>query len=199
MLFARLQPFFSEHGFRADAATGIFRHSHPDGWLTVGVSEIPQTVGQLVELQLGIRHTLVEEIIYPFALGLSSGGAAHTLWVSQGQIDGQVDRQEWVRDEADEVLVARQWQQWMLEKGLAWLDIYRQPVWLDRLYNDEPETAARWQPDPFQRCLRAVALAYLAQRIDFRSIVQHGKRDLAKAETAPELLLRLDALVSALP
>ncbi len=200
MLFDQLQPFFRENGFQSDAGTNIFRHFHPDGWSTVQVSERPQATGQLVKLQLGIRHTLVEEIVYPFALGLSSSGEAeHTLRVSQAQINGEVDRPEWIRDEADEVLVARQWQQWMLEKGLAWLDIYGQTVWLDRLYNDEPETAARWQPAAFQRSLRAVALAYLTQRVDFRSIVQRGKRDLAEAEAAPELLLRLDGLVSALP
>ncbi len=199
-MFADLQPFFIENGFQADAQTGTFRSLHAEGWLTVAIVESDQLTGQLAELQLGIRHTVIEEIVYPFAMGLqSTGSEAHTLMVSQGQIEGDVDRREWLRDEADAVIVARQWQQWMLEKGFAWLDIHRQAVWLDQVYNDEPEKARQWQPDVFQRSLRAIALAYLCQRLDFRSVVQRAKRELAAAEAAPDLVLRLDGLVNALP
>ncbi|MCY7327982.1 MAG: hypothetical protein LH618_05505 [Saprospiraceae bacterium] len=200
MLFSRLHPFFTENGFQAQPALGIFRSRQPGGWLTVAISESHYPEGNLTELHLGIRHELVEEIVYPFALGLQSpGGEAHTLMVSQGKIAGKGPQREWVRDESDAVLVARQWQQWMLEKGFAWLEIHRETAWLDQLYNDHPDIARQWQPNAFHRSLRAIALAYLTQRPDFRSIVQRGKRDLAAAAAAPELLLRLDGLVGALP
>ncbi len=200
MLYSRLQPFLAENGFQVQPAPGIFRSPQPGGWLTVAIAESSYPEGNLTELHLGVRHEVIEEIIYPFALGLQSpGGEAHTLMVSQGKIEGEKHQREWVRDEADAVLVARQWQQWMLQKGFAWLEIHRETAWLDRLYNDDPDTARRWQPNAFHRSLRAIALAYLTHRIDFRSVVQRGKRDLAEAAAAPELLLRLEGLVAALP
>ena len=200
MLFTLLQPFFEQNGFQSAEASGIFYLRQSEATLIAMIAETQHPEGQVVELQLGIRHQMVEEIVYPFALGLQSADeSAHTLLVSQGQIEMDTDRKEWLRDEADVVLVARQWQSWMAEKGFVWLDIHRQAVWLDQIYNDDPERARRWQPDAFPRSLRAIALAYICQRLDFRSVVQRGKRDLAQAEAAPELLLRLDALVSALP
>lgn len=200
MPFTQLQPFFEENGFEVIPALGLFRSRQPGGWRTVAVSQSQYPEGLLTELHLGVRHEVVEEIVYPFAMGLQSpGGEAHTLLVSQGKIEGAAARREWVRDEADALLLARQWRQWMLEKGFAWLEIHGETAWLDRLYNDDPETARRWQPNAFHRSLRAIALAYLTQRFDFQAIVQRGKRDLAAAAAAPELLLRLDGLVSALP
>ncbi len=175
MLLSQLQPFFLENGFQAQPALGIFRSLQPGGWLTVAISESQYPEGNLTELHLGIRHELVEEIVYPFAIGLQSpGGEAHTLMVSQGKIEGETHQREWVRDEADAILVARQWQQWMLEKGFAWLEIHRETTWLDQLYNDDPTTIRRWQTNAFHRSLRAIALAYLMQRDDFQRIVQRG-------------------------
>jgi len=197
MLFPQLQPFFAQNGFQSATTAGIFYQLHPEGSMSAIIAENPHPQGQLVELQLGIRHSMVEEIVYPFALGLQFSD--QTLIVTQGQIEGDTDGRECLRDAADAVLVARQWQSWMLEKGFAWLDIHRQSTWLDQIYNDDPERARRWQPDTFQRSLRAVALAYLCQRLDFRAVVQRSKRDLSEAEVPPDLLLRLDALVSALP
>ncbi len=164
----------------------------------ISATQYPE--GILAELHIGIRHNLVEEIVAPFAEGLQSSGAdTHTLMVSQGRIEGEVHRREWIRDPADSVVVAYQWQQWMAEKGFAWLEIYRDLDWLEQLLIDDPERAQRWIPNAFNRSLRTLAVAYVRQRPDFEAIRRRCQRELRAAGVASELYLRMEQMVGALP
>jgi hypothetical protein len=151
----------------------------------------------LVEINIGTRIDLVEELAYQFTTGLRSFQEnSNTLITSMGRIMQQPYFRFEVHQSVDIREVAEQIKAFMETQGFDFLEKYSTISELDKLFNDKPREKLPYAYNHLNRCLRGIVLARMADRKDFPAIAATYRNTLLKSSTAPPLLEKYDKLVN---
>lgn len=195
-LLMLLQPIFEAKGFQLMKHLHQFRKKTDGGFQNIIIS-VSGSEPVLVEINIGTRVDLVEELAYQFTTGLRSFQEnSNTLITSMGRIIQQpyfrfeVTRTDDVQEVADRICG------FMQEQGFGFLDKYTTISELDKLFNDNPREKLPYAYNHLNRCLRGIVLARMADRKDFPAIAATYRNTLVKSSTAPPLLEKYDKLVN---
>jgi hypothetical protein len=195
-LLEYLQPVFEKQNFKLMKHLHQFRKTTANGFLNTIVS-VSGREPVLVEINIGTRIDLVEELAYQFTTGLRSFQEnSNTLITSMGRIMQQPYFRFEVHQSVDIREVAEQIKAFMETQGFDFLEKYSTISELDKLFNDKPREKLPYAYNHLNRCLRGIVLARMADRKDFPAIAATYRNTLLKSSTAPPLLEKYDKLVN---
>ncbi|MEM9830868.1 MAG: hypothetical protein AAF944_09525 [Bacteroidota bacterium] len=157
-----------------------FRRTNKGGYSSVVLSAGGRQPTE-VEVFLGIRINLVEELIYQFTSGLTGYGSySTTLLVPTRKIASEFPYFYSLATNADIPVIVPQIMQFLIQRGWTFLEKYHSVKSLDALYNQEPTQKSPYLTNEFHRALRGIALAKLAQRPDWEHLVKQYQSNLQK-------------------
>lgn len=189
-----LRPFFMAYDYSWIPHYQQFRRLTSNGFHNLLIN-IKGDKPQLVDIKLGCRIDMVEDLVYQFTTGLL-GYQEHsnTFIASLGEIIGQSYFKYEISDKQEAVTVSEAIKGFMLSKGLDFIEQHSSVQSLDKLFNDQPTQKLPYATHPLNRCLRGIVLARLAERKDFIGLVAIYRRALVISKTAPPLLEKYDRL-----
>lgn len=196
MLFKQLRPFFERYNYDLLLPKKQFRKPTKLGFHNAIIS-VSGSKPCLVEVNIGVRLDMVEELAYQFTTGLSGYQQdSNTLITSLGRIIGEPYKR-FEAEEAEAVKkAAREITDLMVSEGFYFLEKYDSIKALDQLLNKDPTQKSPFIYNNLHRCLRGVVIARLAENRNFNSLVATYRRSLVRNSTAPQLLDKYDRLVS---
>lgn len=193
LIVNELSPFFKNKEYQWLQHLQQFRKLRKNGFhnILINVKGYPG----LIDVKLGVRLDVVEQLAYQFTTGLS-GYQAHsnTLMVKMGELIGQPHLRFEVKHEEDIQEAALQIIGFMQTRGFAFLEDHSEVNCLDKLFNEHPDQKLKYGHNEFNRCLRGVVLARLAGRKDFQELAITYRHSLQKRNTAPQLMEKYDKL-----
>jgi hypothetical protein len=193
-LFERLEPFFKAYEFMLLRHLYQFRKQTENGFQNVILS-VSGSQPVLVEVNLGTRINMVEELAYQFTTGLDVFQEnSNTLITSLGRIVNDPYKRFEANHEADVPAIADSIREFMLQQGFAFLEKYSRVKEMDALFNASPDDRLPYAYNHLNRCLRGIVLARIAGRRDFPALVATYRRTLERSSTAPPLLEKYDRL-----
>ena len=195
-LLELLKPFFEKQGFHLLTNLHQYRKATSSGFQNIILS-VSGREPVLVEVNIGTRIDLVEELAYQFTTGLRSYQQdSNTLVTSIGRIMQQPYFRFEINQADDVTTVADKICNFMQEQGFGFLEKYSTISALDQLFNDKPREKLPYAYNHMNRCLRGIVLARMADRRDFTAIAATYRNTLVKSSTAPPLLEKYDKLVN---
>ncbi|MFP4089943.1 MAG: hypothetical protein ACLFUB_10150 [Cyclobacteriaceae bacterium] len=196
LLFKELRPFFERYDFYLLLPKKQFRKQTKLGFHNVIIS-VSGSKPCLIEVNIGVRLDLVEELAYQFTTGLSGYQRdSNTLVTSLGRIIGDPYKRFEAEDHVSVKKAARDIADLMVSEGFYFQEKYDSIKALDQLVNKEPTKKNPFIYNNLHRCLRGVVIARLAENKNFNSLVATYRRSLVRSSTAPPLLERYDKLVN---
>ena len=194
LLAESLYPFLSPYDFEAEYASCQFRRKDDRGFSSIIIST-GGTLPALVELHLGIRLDLVEQLAYQFTSGLAEYGPhSTTLITSAGRILGQPYHRFSLDRLSDVSQIATQIRQFMLEYGFAFLEKYRRIEALDELFNATPHEKSPYFTHRLHRSLRGIILGKLVDRPHWERLVTGYRAQLTLHGTPEPMMHNYDRL-----
>ena len=165
-----------------------FRRPYDGGHQCIVISSAGQHPVE-IEVFLGIRVNLVEELAYQFTMGLSEYGPhSTTLLIPAKRVIERLELRYELHRAEDLGNVQSNIEEFMLTYGYAFLDQYSSMSALDRLYNAKPEQKVGYIINEYHRALRGIILAKLVQSQFWPELAQIYQRKLEKKAT-PEVQL----------
>jgi hypothetical protein len=165
-----------------------FRRAYEEGYQSVVLSSAGQHPVE-VEVFLGVRVDLVEDLAYQFTMGLNEYGPySTTLLVAAKKVAERTELRYELYQESDIHRVGNNIEEFMLTYGYTFLDQYSSISVLDQLYNGNPEQKANYITNEYHRALRGIILARLVQSQSWSELAQIYRRKLEKKGT-PEVQL----------
>lgn len=193
LIVEELNPFFKNKEYQWLQHQQQFRKLRKNGFhnILINVKGCPG----LIDVKLGVRLDLVEQLAYQFTTGLS-GYQAHsnTLIIKMGELMGQPHLRFEAKHEEDIQEAALQIIGFMQTRGFAFLEEHSAVDRLDKLFNEHPEQKLKYAHNEFNRCLRGIVLARLAGRKDWQGLIAIYRRSLQKKNTAPQLMENYEKL-----
>lgn len=172
-----------------------FRRVTPTGFQCIILNWIPSENGQVLEVNLGVRHDAVEDLAYPFTSGLPELQSNNfTLFTSLGKLFEQPMQRFSIHDEADILPAVNAIQKGIMSRGISFLERYTRLENVDNLYNTDPNTPLIYLHNHMHRCMRAIAIARLSLRPDFERLAASYRDQLQKMGVAELVLDRYDRL-----
>jgi len=142
-----------------------------------------------IEVFLGVRVDLVEDLAYQFTMGLNEYGPhSTTLLIPAKKVAEKAELRYELNRELDISQISSNIEEFMLTYGYAFLDEYSSIAALDQLYNANPEQKVDYITNEYHRALRGVILAKLVQSQSWSELAQIYRRKLEKKGT-PEMQL----------
>lgn len=182
-----MQPLFQEKGFYFVPAFKQYRKLTPIGFQCVIFSFSHYPDGSLVEVHLGIRVDMVEQLAFPYTNGLPGFKEdSLTLVTPLARLFGMpFDRFDLVNRQ-DLVQASRKINYQLDEKGWQFLQANMRLTHLDQLFNNHPEKKLHLVHNQANRYLRGITIARLNQDPNFQSLAQIYRRQLKLLPTATD-------------
>ncbi|WKN46049.1 hypothetical protein [Tunicatimonas pelagia] len=166
--------------YEAFPARRQFRRISENGYHSMILSVAGQQPTE-IEVFLGIRIDMVEELAYQFTDGLKEYGPySTTLIVPARKISSEPQYFYSLTTEGDIPEIQRKIMLFMNEQGFPFLKEYGNVKALDKLYNQNPEQKLSYVTNEFHRALRGIVLAKLAQQSSWKELVEQYRTKLQK-------------------
>ncbi|MEK6475900.1 hypothetical protein WJR50_00145 [Catalinimonas sp. 4WD22] len=193
LIVKELNPFFRNKEYQWLQHLQQFRKLRKNGFhnILINVKGYPS----LIDVKLGVRIEMVEQLAYQFTTGLSDYQVhSNTLMIKMGELIDQPHLRFEAKHEEDIKAAALQIMGFMQTKGFAFLEEHSEVNRLDKLFNDNPYHKLIYTYNAYNRCLRGIVLARLAGRRDFQELVNIYRKSLLKKNTPPQLMEKYDKL-----
>ena len=172
-LFQQLSPLFSRYGYEALPAKKQFRQTTKNDFRSVLFSLSGDTEEKTIDVQLGIRFNLIEELVYQF-LGGKKGAEKEstTIITSLARLKRQKHRRLVItEDEEDLQNTCHDIAGALQEKGFRFLNTYSQLHRIDKMVNRKPLRLCPIMYNQIHRCFKGITIARMLHRTDFEKLV----------------------------
>lgn len=182
-----IAPLFLEKGFRYISPFQQYRKLTPNGFQCVIFSFSHYSEGSLLEVHLGIRIDMVEQLAFPYTNGLPGFKEdSLTLVTPMARLfDMPFERFDLVNRQ-DLIQASRKIHYQLAEKGWQFLRANLRLAELDQLFNDYPEKELHLVHNQANRCIRGITIARLNQDPNFQRLAQIYRHQLKTIPTATE-------------
>ncbi len=188
-LYAALKESLNALNFVEILAKRQFQRANSSGYSSVVLSVAGREPTE-IEVFLGIRINLVEELVYQFTNGLRDYGPfSTTLLVSGRKVAPEFPYFYRLAKEADVHATKQQILSFLHQYGFPFLDKHQSAKSLDALYNQEVAQKSFYVINEFHRALRGIILAKLAKRPNWEELVEQYRVKLQK-KALPEVQMQ---------
>lgn len=182
-----MQPLFQEKGFHFVPQFKQYRKLMPIGFQCVIFSFSHYPEGSLVEVHLGIRVDMVEQLAFPYTNGLPGFKEdSLTLVTPLARLFGMPFERFDLINRQDLIQTSRKVTYQLAEKGWQFLNGNTRLTHLDQLFNHQPEEELSLVHNQANRCLRGMTIARLNQDPNFQSLAQIYRQQLQQMPTATD-------------
>lgn len=172
-LYTRLSPLFLKQGYELQPHKKQFSMQTRNGFRSAMISINGSRSEQAIDLTLGIRLDLVEDLVGQFMEGLYSfSKESPTLIASYGRLTSKPTRRFLVQEEGDLNEVSQRIEQFMLGKGFRFLERFDTLKRLDKVINRKPEQPCPFLYNQVSRCFKGITIAKMMHRTDFNQLVK---------------------------
>ncbi|TXB61458.1 hypothetical protein [Phaeodactylibacter luteus] len=163
-----------------------FRREEPTGFRCIILALSPVPEGALLELHLGIRLQLVEQMAFPYTNGLQGFMPdSMTLAFPLSRLFGKPFQRFDVPFEGLPEAVFRVLEQQLSAQGLPFLERHSSVAALHGLFNAQPTAPLHLVHNQVNRCLRGLALAHLHDRAQLSRLIAAYRQSLEEQYFAP--------------
>lgn len=155
------QDFIKKSGFELDSLMYHYSKVFDGGKQVLFFHQIQYPNTRYIEVQLGVRFNLVENIINQFLPSLGDfkeRSVTHVIPIYQ--LDSRLPRRFILQEEFEVNDLLTQIEEFLLKDGFHWLDKYSVPENMEMLFNNNPNQVLSNQNFTY-RAARAVTLAKL--------------------------------------
>lgn len=146
-----------------------------------------------VKFFIGLRHDLVElTLINTFGLEDYFRNSSYSLLLNWNQLDSNLAASLPSKDLIDMTTIGDMAIDFMDRRGFDFLNHYKHLVNLDRLYNDLPGKAAKWNNHSYLHRFRAMAIAKLAGRQDYDQLLRVHREYLESRGLTGPIIAKFD-------
>ena len=186
-------------GFELHSGMRQYRRPEAYGYSCVILSAVEYEGIHLLDVHLGSRIDLVEELAYQFTNGLKDYGPQSTTFItSVGRVKNQRIHRYRYRNSVEREEVEQRLVHFFNEQGLDFLDSVNNLQTLDNIYNSKPEVACRYTYNQGNRAIRGMTIARILNRKDFRKLAAEHWKALLRQKQPNNILLNYQKLISLL-
>ncbi len=189
ILYTKLELKLKTLKYQAVPSRRQFRQVSANGYHSILLSVAGQSPVN-IELFLGIRIDMVEDLVYQFTDGLREYGPYSTTLIvparkisSESQYSYQLATEEEIPDVLHKIM------HFLNERGFPFLKEYGSVEVLNKLYNQHPEQKMSYVTNEFHRALRGIVLAKLDQQPRWKELVDQYRTKLQK-QGLPEVQMQ---------
>lgn len=163
-----LVPFFSNQGYQAMPSGKEFRKITSNGFRSILFSLSIQENQQLLDIRLGTRLDIIENLVAQFLKQADSPPESHTILASPHLFNRPPLNRFKITDEASLQLSCNEIKDFMQKKGFRFLNTFTKLKRVDAVLNRKPDVPNPYIHNQIHRCFIGVTLARLLQRTDFQ-------------------------------
>lgn len=194
-IYDKLDPVFRRKGYKRQAHKKQFILSTPNGFRCVQIALHRQEGQQLVDLRLGIRLNVIEELANQFLPAVQTSAETTTILTSYGNLGLEPQPKLLLESEDDLHLLCRRIEGFMHSKGFRFLEHMDHLRKLDKLLNRKPQKNCPFLTNQYNRCFKGIVAARITHRADFNLLVKHYLRFLEREWAPHEFIDRYKRLV----
>lgn len=195
-IYDRLNPLFREHGYTFNPDKNQFVLPTRNGFRTALVSVSGDCREQTVDLRLGIRIDVIEELANQFMTELNADGAeTTTLLTSYGRLNREPHKKFMIKNEPELEETCKRIGIFMHGKGFRFLEKFDRIRKLDALLNRKTEVPCPLLLNQINRCFKGTVMAKLTHRTDFNRLVKNYLGYLQKQWMPQEVITNYKKLV----
>ncbi|AHM61456.1 hypothetical protein D770_16010 [Flammeovirgaceae bacterium 311] len=188
-IYNSLNPLFKDKGYELLPFQKQFRLPTRNGYRAALIAVNGTRYEQTIDLHLGIRLDIVEDLVNQFIRDLPVNHKENTtITASYGRLTEQPYKRFLVKDEADISAVCKRIESFMTGKGFKFLESFDRLRKIDGLINRKPEQACYLLNSQIIRCFKGIALAKMTHRTDFNRLVKTYLNYLHK-QWAPQAVI----------
>jgi len=179
-LYSELAIELKELNYATISSKRQFRRTNKNGYYSIILSAAGQQPIE-IEIFLGIRIDMVEDLVYQFTNGLKEYGPySTTLIVPTRKISSESQYYYSLATEKDIPNILHKIIHFLNGQGFPFLAEYGNVRALNELYNQYPEQKLTYITNEFHRALRGIVLAKLAQQPQWKKLVDQYRAKLQK-------------------
>ncbi len=172
-IYNTLRPIFKEQGYTFFPQQKQFRFASRNGYRAVLIHVNGNSAQQSIDLQLGIRLDVVEELVNQFLQGVSMGcEESATIIASYSRLVHNPCKRFLVTDAADLESVCLRMAAFMQSSGFRFLESFDRLRKIDGLLNRKPEQSSPFLQNQMIRCFKGLVIAKLTHRTDFNQLAK---------------------------
>lgn len=172
-IYESLYSLFKDQGYELISFQKQFRLNTDNGYRAALISVNGTPYEQTIDLSLGIRLDIVEELAGQFIKGLPVGYKENTtIAASYGRLTQQPYKRFLVKDAADLKAVCSRIEGFMSTKGFRFLESFDRLRKIDGLLNRKAEQPCPFLGNQLTRCFKGAATAKMSHRNDFNRLVK---------------------------
>lgn len=160
-------PFFSEQGYEVISSGKEFRRITPNGFRSTLFSLSKTEDQQLLDIHLGIRFDIIENLVTQFLKEANLPTEDHTILASPHRFNRPPLQRFLLTDEPSLQLACTQIKDFMQKKGFRFLNTFHKLKRIDAVLNRKPQRISPYVHSQIHRCFVGITLARLLQRTDF--------------------------------
>ena len=194
-IYTSLYPTFRENGYAFHPDKKLFWQPTGNGYRAALISVNGDRLEQSVELKLGIRLDVVEDLVGQFLGGLYESYTDRlTFLASYGRVVQQPQR-FLVKGEEDLEAACKRIGIFMTSKGFKFLENNNRLRKIDGIINRKPENTNPYLLNQVHRCFKGLVLAKLTHRTDFNRLVKTYYKFLQKQNAKQTVIMNYKKLV----
>jgi hypothetical protein len=193
----KLESILVPEGFEWLPEWKQFRRTWSGGFDNLIISWTQYPEDALLELHIGVRHDRIEQIAYPYSLGVK-GYQPHsnTLIVSLGKLKPDASFRHVVTDEASTQATADLLAEQLQAHGFAFWERFRTLEAVEETLNEAPDAPCPYLYNAYNRILRGTVAAHLLRRPNYPQLIQTYYLQLHRPEVPQQQLLRYRELLT---
>ncbi|MFT4032104.1 MAG: hypothetical protein QM669_06760 [Siphonobacter sp.] len=180
-LYKKLSLFFAEKGFSLLPDRKQFRKETDMGFQNVVFSVTYQRNEVWLDVSIGLRHDLIEELAQQFLdNALEYQADANTLVISVGKFNDDKHFRYRVFSNEDLDDVCAQIKEFMLNQGFAFMERHESLVALNHVLNDEPTKVCKFLYNQVHRCYKGIIAARYTNNERFLRLIDLYRVQVAR-------------------
>lgn len=196
-LYYRLYDFFYDHGFELMADKKQYRRVGDRGFQNVIFSQSAHQDEFVLEVNLGLRFSPIEDIAQQFLDNhVDFRADSNTLIVSIGKLTNNKYFRYKIIDHDDLSLTCDQIADFLEHEGFRFLNEAFSLSNLDKIFNQAPGKACKYLYNQQHRCFKGIVAAKLNHSKQFLPLVEKYQSYLALSGAKPNTQAAFDRLVS---
>lgn len=172
-LYEQLNPLFNRNGYEALPMKKQFRQTSKSGFRSVLFTLNGDKEEKTLDVQLGIRFNLVEELVHQFLGGRKEVGKdSITVITSLARLKHHKQKRLVINENEESLQNTIQHISTILqEKGFSFLNSFSNLHRADKMINRKPSRHCPIMFNQIHRCFKGIAMARLLHRTDFEKLV----------------------------
>lgn len=196
-IYTTLAPLFEAQGYQLISAEKQFRLATRNGYRSVFIHVNGDAYQQSINLQLGIRLDVVEELVQQFLQEVVIAGYKESMTIlgSYSRLVHQPYKRFLVKDQADLDSACLRIASFMRSSGFKFLENFDRLRKIDGLLNRKPEQPSPFLQNQMIRCFKGLVLARLTHRTDYHRLTKTYQHFLQKHWTDQSVMEHYRRLV----